>query len=66
MAARNNAGGKAASITEATGLRLMIIRPVLYLPGERSSNSTAIILPPFRSRPFDRMMKIKKMTLRHV
>jgi hypothetical protein len=35
-----------------------------HLPGSvapaNGRNSEAIILPPFRSRPFDRMMKIKK------
>jgi hypothetical protein len=41
-------------------LKSVIICPALYFAGERSSNSEATILPPFRSRPFDRMMKIKK------
>jgi hypothetical protein len=60
MAARNNAGGKAASTTEA-GFKHVIIGSALYLMRlERSSNSQAIILPPFRSRPFDLMMKINK------
>jgi len=59
MAARNNAGGKAASTTEA-GFKHVIIGSALYLRLGTSSNSQAIILPPFRSRPFDLMMKIKK------
>jgi len=60
MAARNNAAEKAASTTQANSLKSVIICPALYFAGERSSNSEATILPPFRSRPFDRTMKIKK------
>ena len=60
MAARNNAAEKAASTTQANSLKSVIIYPALYFAGERSSNSEATILPPFRSGPFDRMMKIKK------
>jgi hypothetical protein len=63
MAARNNAAEKAASTTQANSLKSVIICPALYFAGERSSNSEATILPPFRSRPDEDK---EKLTSRHV
>ena len=60
MAARNAAAEKATGTSQADRLKLVIICSVPCCAGERSPNSEAITLPPFRSRPFDRRMKIKK------
>jgi hypothetical protein len=59
MAAGNNAGGKGRQHNRGR-LKSVIIGPALYLRRRTVVKFRGDILPPFRSRPFDRMMKIKK------
>jgi hypothetical protein len=60
MAARNTAPEKDASTSQANSFEACDHLPDSVGAGKQSPDSEAIILPPFRSRPFDRMMKIKK------